>query len=97
MAKKTPTRKKASADSTETKSSFTVSEHALVPAHEVCTQEEKKQVLERYGVLPNQLPRINARDPAIRHLACKQGDLIKINRASETAGESVFYRIVSSE
>ncbi|HIH24551.1 TPA: DNA-directed RNA polymerase subunit H [Candidatus Woesearchaeota archaeon] len=97
MAKKTPTRKSSSADNTDAKDTFNVSAHALVPKHEICAQSEKSEVLARYGVQPNQMPRISAHDPAIRHLSCKQGDLIKITRVSETAGTSVFYRIVSSE
>jgi DNA-directed RNA polymerase subunit H len=52
---------------------------------------------ERYKVQAYQLPRITAQDPAIRHLGVKVGDVIRITRSSETAGEAVFYRIVSSE
>lgn len=96
MAKKTPTKKKAS-ESAETKQTYVVTDHVLVPKHELCTEEEKKQVFARYKVQAYQLPRITAQDPAIRHLGVKVGDLIKITRNSETAGEATFYRIVSSE
>jgi DNA-directed RNA polymerase subunit H (RpoH/RPB5) len=76
---------------------FKVTEHVLVPLHEVVSEAEKQKVLEQYKVEPFQLPRITASDAAIRHLAVKVGDLIKITRTSETAGQTVFYRIVSSE
>ena len=92
MAKKSP--KKAATDE---KPSLEVSKHVLVAKHDICTEEEKNGLLARYKTAPNQMPRINARDPAIRHLACKVGDLIKITRQSETAGVAIFYRIVSSE
>jgi DNA-directed RNA polymerase subunit H len=94
MAKKTPKKTTASDESTVT---FIVSNHALVPKHELCSEEEKKSVLTKYKVQPFQMPRITANDPAIRHLSVKVGDLIKITRKSETAGEATFYRIVSSE
>jgi DNA-directed RNA polymerase subunit H len=98
MPRKTPTKKSRSAaeDSTNT-TSFNVTEHVLVPSHELVSAEEKAKILARYGVQPSQLPRINPQDPAIRHLGVKQGDLIKITRKSQTAGESTFYRIVASE
>jgi DNA-directed RNA polymerase subunit H len=95
MAKKTPTKKKAS--ESESKQTYVVTDHVLVPKHELCTEEEKKEVFTRYKVQAFQLPRITAQDPAIRHLGVKVGDLIKITRNSETAGEATFYRIVSSE
>lgn len=33
-------------------------------------------------------------DPAIKLLNCKVGDVIKIIRRSETAGETEYYRVV---
>jgi DNA-directed RNA polymerase subunit H len=93
MPKKTP-KKRSEA---EEKPNFVVSDHVLVPKHEVCTEAEKKEVFDQYKVQPHQLPRITASDPAIRHLGVKVGDVIRITRKSDTAGEAVFYRIVSSE
>jgi DNA-directed RNA polymerase subunit H len=89
--------RKSSKKTSEEKTEFSVSTHVLVPQHELCSEEEKRQIFERYKVQPYQLPRITAQDPAIRHLGVKIGDLIRITRRSETAGEAVFYRIVSSE
>lgn len=89
--------KKAPKKDSEAGPTFVVSDHVLVPKHELCSEEEKKRIFERYKVQAFQLPRITANDPAIRHLGCKVGDLIKITRNSETAGEATFYRIVSSE
>jgi len=93
MPKKSP----AKTSEPEEKSSFVVSNHVLVPLHELCSEEEKKTILTRYKAQPFQMPRITANDAAIRHLGVKVGDLIKITRVSETAGEAIFYRIVSSE
>jgi len=73
---------------------FTVSIHQLVPKHEVLTQEEKKEVLEMFGVEKEQLPKILDSDPACKEIGAKKGDVIRILRKSETAGESVYYRVV---
>ena len=89
--------KKATKKDSEEKQTYVVGNHVLVPKHEVCSEEEKKRIFERYAVQAFQLPRITANDPAIRHLGVKIGDLVKITRVSETAGEATFYRIVSSE
>jgi DNA-directed RNA polymerase subunit H len=40
------------------------------------------------------LPRILETDPAIKEMSPKPGDVVKIVRKSETAGESVYYRVV---
>ncbi|MEM5805419.1 MAG: DNA-directed RNA polymerase subunit H [Candidatus Aenigmatarchaeota archaeon] len=69
-------------------------EHELVPKHELLTEKEKEELLKRYGITLRQLPRIFASDPAIRHLNAKPGDVVKIIRKSETAGESIYYRVV---
>lgn len=70
-----------------------ISKHELVPKHEIVTEEEKKEIVEKYGSLKN-LPRIYSTDPQVRILNAKPGDVIKITRKSETAGEAIYYRIV---
>jgi len=77
-----------------TASKFMVSTHHLVPKHEVLTQEEKKEVLEMFGVEKEQLPKILDSDPACKEIGAKKGDVLRILRKSETAGESVYYRVV---
>ena len=42
-------------------------------------------------------PRIPKKDSAIKDLNVKTWDVIKIVRQSPTAGESIFYRCVTSE
>ncbi len=72
-------------------------QHILVPKHEVISGAEKTKLLEHYKVSVAELPKIRAKDPAIRHLKIQQGDIIKISRKSMSAGESVFYRAVTME
>ncbi|RME53320.1 DNA-directed RNA polymerase subunit H [Candidatus Woesearchaeota archaeon] len=71
---------------------FRVEEHVLVPKHEKISEAEKKKVLEEHNITVHDLPKILRSDPAIAHLDCKEGDVIRIRRKSLTAGESVFYR-----
>lgn len=73
---------------------FVVEHHSLVPKHEKLSQEKAKEVLESYNVTVRNLPKMKGKDPAIRKLEAKEGDLIKITRDSPTAGKAVFFRVV---
>lgn len=68
--------------------------HELVPPHRILSEEEKNELLKRYGVTLAQLPRILATDPAAQALGAKPGDVIEIVRKSPTAGEAKYYRVV---
>jgi len=74
-----------------------ISKHVLVPEHEVLTDEEAEEVLNKYNITKSQLPKILITDPMVKKIEAKVGDIIKITRKSPTAGESIFYRIVVSE
>jgi DNA-directed RNA polymerase subunit H len=71
-----------------------VTNHNLVPKHSKVSEKEKNSLLERYHLELAHLPKIFTDDPAIQHLDVKPGDVVKIMRASPTAGQSVFYRVV---
>jgi DNA-directed RNA polymerase subunit H len=78
----------------KSKSKFKVDKHSLTPKHVKVSDREKKQLLEKYRAILKDLPRIYKTDPAIANLEAKPGDVIKVVRMSETAGESMFYRVV---
>ena len=63
-----------------------VNMHELVPKHTKLSDSEKNKVLEKYNVSANALPRISKDDPSIETLNIKPGDIIKIERKSQTAG-----------
>ncbi|MCW4007550.1 MAG: DNA-directed RNA polymerase subunit H [Candidatus Bathyarchaeota archaeon] len=73
---------------------FDIFEHDLVPRHEILSEKEREQLLAQYKVQPYQIPQIKATDPAVKVIGAKPGDILKIIRKSQTAGEYISYRYV---
>jgi DNA-directed RNA polymerase subunit H len=71
-----------------------VTDHSLVPKHEILSTEEKKQLLTQFSATEEQFPFIFSTDPVIREVGAKPGDMMKITRVSDTAGEITYYRFV---
>ena len=68
--------------------------HELVPKHVLLSQTEADEVLKKYRIKPYQLPHIKLSDPPVREIKAKLGDIVRIVRKSQTAGEAVAYRYV---
>jgi DNA-directed RNA polymerase subunit H len=75
-------------------SSFDLFKHETVPMHTIAKEEEIELVLDHYGILKPQLPRILREDPAVKVLGAKAGQVIRIERESPTAGFTYYYRLV---
>jgi len=73
---------------------FDIAKHSLVPRHELLDAKQKEDVMKSYGITLRQLPRMLETDPMAKVLQAKPGDVIRITRKSDTAGESVYYRVV---
>jgi len=68
--------------------------HALVPKHEIITDEEKKELLDIYKAKDGQLPKMLTSDPIARYFGGRKGQVFKITRPSESSGEYIHYRII---
>ncbi len=71
--------------------------HMFIPKHTKISDSEKDELFNKYKVKLQNLPKISILDPAIVHLEPSVGDIIKIERDSETSGKSIFYRGVINE
>ena len=71
-----------------------VTDHRLVPKHEIVPEEEKRQILTKFNATEEQFPFLFSTDPVVREIGAKPGDMVKITRVSDTAGESFYYRYV---
>ncbi|WVO20344.1 uncharacterized protein IAS62_001638 [Cryptococcus decagattii] len=70
-----------------------ITKHFLVPKHTIMKPEEKSALIKRYRLKETQLPRIMVTDPVAKYYGLKRGQVMKIERASETAGRYITYRI----
>ena len=73
---------------------FNILNHELVPEHIILKENEIKEVLEKFKIGPQNLPKILLSDPAVKAINAKEGDILKIVRKSKTAGTSIYFRIV---
>lgn len=78
----------------QAKAEFNVLNHELVPIHELLTDDEVRELYKGYNIMPEQLPKILASDPAARAVGGKNGSVVRIRRKSKTAGEAIAYRYV---
>ena len=70
-----------------------ITQHKMVPKHSVLSDEETKELLDKYRIKKHQLPKIQVADPVAKYFGVSRGQVMKIIRPSETAGRYVTYRI----
>jgi DNA-directed RNA polymerase subunit H len=66
----------------------------LVPEHIILDEEETREVLEKYSINKESLPKIHITDPVIKLIEAKEGAVVKIIRNSRTTGSAIYYRFV---
>jgi DNA-directed RNA polymerase subunit H (RpoH/RPB5) len=69
-------------------------DHVAVPKHYLLSEAELKSVLENYHAKRREIPEILITDPITRYYNAKVGEMFRIIRPSETAGEAPYYRLV---
>ncbi|MGB9986701.1 DNA-directed RNA polymerase subunit H [Salarchaeum japonicum] len=70
-----------------------VTNHELVPEHELLEEDAVESVLEEYDIERTDLPKIKRKDPALPDDA-SAGDVVKITRDSRTTDTAIVYRLV---
>ena len=76
------------------KQQLDIMKHNLVPLHEIVSEKERKELMEKYSITPEQLPKILNTDPVSIFIGAQPGQIIKVTRKSHTAKEAVAYRLV---
>ena len=71
-----------------------ITQHVLVPNHVILSENEKNELIKKYDIELNQLPKILTTDPVSISIGAEPGQVIKIIRKSHTAKESIAYRLV---
>ena len=71
-----------------------ITKHELVPRHIPLTDDETQEVLKAFALKTSMLPRILSKDPISLYFGMKRGQVFRIQRRSETAGEYTTYRQV---
>lgn len=66
----------------------------MVPDHKIMSDEEVSDLLMRYNITTEQLPKVYNDDPAVKTIGAEVDNVIKIIRASHTAGRAEAYRLV---
>lgn len=71
-----------------------VTEHKLVPLHEVLTKEEGENVLESYRARKRDMPLIRTNEDVAKYYNMKPGEVVRIYRPSPLTCEAIGYRLV---
>jgi DNA-directed RNA polymerase subunit H len=71
-----------------------ISSHFMVPKHEIVPKELETEVLTKFGIKKEQLPKLPKDDPLVAETGAERDDVVKITRESRTAGKAVYFRVV---
>lgn len=72
--------------------------HELVPKHYLMTKEEVNDLLNKYQITVSDLPQMIDKDPVALAIGAKEGDIVRIQRDSNTTVKSInYYRYIKKE
>jgi DNA-directed RNA polymerases I, II, and III subunit RPABC1 len=73
---------------------FNLTQHEMVPKHDIISEDEKRELIKNLQITNvDKLPTIKKNDPVAKYYGMKEGDICKITRKSETAGNYISYRL----
>lgn len=73
---------------------FNILNHSLVPKHEIISDKEVGEVMQKYNIKSKiEFPDISRFDPVARVIGLRPGDICKITRPSKTSIKTNYYRI----
>ena len=73
---------------------FNLTQHEMVPKHDIIEEDEKQELIKNLQITDvDKLPSKKKNDPVAKYYGMKEGDICKITRKSETAGNYVSYRL----
>jgi DNA-directed RNA polymerase I, II, and III subunit RPABC1 len=73
---------------------FNITKHVSVPKHIILSEQEEKELLEKYNTTKGKLPKISKTDPIAKYYGMKTNQICKIIRRSPEVGEYFYYRVV---
>lgn len=71
-----------------------ITNHEAVPEHRKLDEDEAEEVLDKFEISRENLPKIERTDAALKQMDVEEEDVIEIVRDSPTAGKSTYYRVV---
>ncbi len=73
---------------------FNISTHRRFPPHRIISKEELSALEKKFNITDpkKQLPWIDSEDPGAKWIGARSGDVVEIQRFSESAGNSTYHR-----
>lgn len=73
---------------------FNILEHEIVPKHKKLSNDEKKQIYEKFMITKDsELPEISRFDPVAKAIGLRPGELCEITRPSSNSIKAKYYRL----
>lgn len=73
---------------------YNVTESNLVPKHRLMHPDDVSKLLTEMKLVKTQLPKIKHNDPVARYFGARPGEVMKVERITESSGVSFYYRMV---
>jgi DNA-directed RNA polymerase I, II, and III subunit RPABC1 len=73
---------------------YDITSHRRMPVHRIISKEELTKLEKKFNISDpkKQLPWIDSEDPGAKWIGARSGDVIEIERFSESAGNTTYYR-----